>query len=260
MGRQDCTLLDQTEVLRILFYPRPDFRRDSDDDRDVTFPVAEGISIGGRLHIAEKEAPLILLFHGNGEIASDYDGIAPLYTQEGISLLIADYRGYGKSDGSPTASALLDDAMPIFHCLPDIFSERGLDGSKLYIMGRSLGSAAAIEIASQVGDNISGLIIESGFADPFRLIELLSGGLVAPQTEGANGFNNAQKMERVEVPTLLIHGEGDQIIPVANSRTLHDRCGAQQKRLVIVPEAGHNDLLYWGQDLYFGAIREFIFG
>jgi pimeloyl-ACP methyl ester carboxylesterase len=260
MSRPDCALLDQPAVLRIMFYPRPDFRPDHVDDRDVFFTVAEGIRINGRLHITGKDSPVLLLFHGNGEIASDYDDIATLYTRMGISLLIADYRGYGKSDGTPTASALIDDAMAVYREIPDLLSEHGLDGSRLFLMGRSLGSAAALEIASQAGDEIRGLIIESGFASALGLVERLGGAVPEHLKDGASGFDNDVKMERVKVPTLIIHGEADQIIPVTNGKTLHHSCGAKQKRLVIIPHAGHNDLLFRGQDIYFEAVREFVFG
>lgn len=261
MSRPDCILLDHPNVLRIVFYPRPDFRRNP-DKRDVLFPAAEkGIRVGGRIYAAGNDAPIILLFHGNGEIASDYDGIAPLYTRMGFSLIVADYRGYGKSDGTPTASDLLDDAIATYRSMPGILKERGLDASRLFIMGRSLGSAAALEIASRVGNAFSGLIIESGFASALGLIERLSGTSLPQEVKaGVSGFENVEKIRGVDVPTLIIHGEEDEIIPVENGKILYDNSAAKRKRLVLIPGAGHNDLLYFGQKPYFDAIRELVFG
>jgi len=257
VSHPDGTQLDRPEILRILFNPRPDLFSKRDDGRDVSIPVAEGVQVGGRLHVAEKDSPLILLFHGNGEIASDYDGIAPLYNAMGISLLVADYRGYGRSDGTPTSSALLDDAVATYRSVRDILSEQRLDVSRLFIMGRSLGSAAALEIASRVKNEIRGLIIESGFAYSFALIERLGGLLPARMSEEEGGFNNAGKMRQVKVPTLIIHGEDDFIIPIADGKALFDHCKAEDKRFVSIPDAGHNDLLLRGREQYFGAIREF---
>jgi pimeloyl-ACP methyl ester carboxylesterase len=259
VSRKDCLLLDQPQVLSILFYPRRDFSSGRGEGHDVTIPVAEDISIGGRLHIAREEAPLIVLFHGNGEIAADYDGIWPLYQELGISLLVMDYRGYGRSDGTPTCSALLDDSMAIYKSLPGILSAHGLENRRLFLMGRSLGSAAAVEIASHIGDEIAGLIIESGFASSVRLIERLSGGAVSAQMrEEASGFDNESKMERIIVPTLIIHGRQDMIIPFSNGEILFNACASDKKHFVPIPGAGHNDLLYLGQDLYFSAIQKFI--
>lgn len=76
---------------------------------------------------------------------------------------------------------------------------------------------------------------------------------------GARGFDNADKMARVVVPTLIIHGEADRVIPVANGNKLYESCGVERKKLVIIPTAGHNDLLYYGTKEYFGAIRELVF-
>ena len=254
-------MLDRPEVLSILFYPRRDFSSSHGEGHDVLVPVAENISIGGRLHIVDTDAPIVVLFHGNGEIASDYDGIWPLYEQIGVSLLIMDYRGYGKSDGTPTCSALLDDSMAIYKSLPYVLSKHGLDKCRLFIMGRSLGSAAAIEIASHADNEIAGLIIESGFASSLRLIERLSGGSLSPQMrEEASGFDNESKMERISIPTLIIHGEQDMIIPFSNGEILFQKCKSDKKQFVPIAGAGHNDLLYFGQDKYFSAIREFVFG
>ena len=255
--RPDCLLLDRPDALKVIFYPRRDARPELTDEFDIFFPVAEDVRLGGRLHIAEKDSPVILLFHGNGEIASDYDRERSSYKQIGVSILVVDYRGYGKSDGTPTASALLDDATATYRQVRDILSERGLDNSRLFIMGRSLGSAAALEAASHAGNGISGLIIESGFASALPFIK---GPLSDDRKGGVGGFDNAAKIKRLDVPTLIIHGQADQLIPVGNAKNLYDSCGAEQKRLVVIPNAGHNDLIYRGKDLYFSAIREFIFG
>lgn len=256
--RPDCALLDQPEALRTIFYPRRDLQ--PADELDVFFPVADGIRLGGRLHIAKKDSPVILLFHGNGEIASDYDRDSILYKEMGVSLLVVDYRGYGKSNGRPTASALLDDATAVYRQVRHVLAERGLDGSRLFIMGRSLGSAAAIEAASHAGDEIEGLIIESGFASALPFIKNKRGSLPDDLKGGADGFANAKKISRLDIPTLIIHGQADLLLPVGHGKKLYESCGGEQKRLVIIPNAGHNNLLHRGRDLYFSALREFIFG
>lgn len=257
VSRPDCSLLDRPEALKVIFSPRRDANPELTDEFDVSFPVAEDIRLGGRLHIAKKNSPVILLFHGNGEIASDYDRERSYYEQIGVSLLVVDYRGYGKSDGTPTASALLDDATVTYQQVRDILSKHGIDNPRLFIMGRSLGSAAALEAASHAGNEISGLIIESGFASALPFIK---GPLSDDMKHGVAGFDNAEKIKSLDVPTLIIHGEIDFLIPVGDAKSLYDSCGAEQKRLVVIPKAGHNDLLYRGKDLYFSAIRELIFG
>ena len=70
--------------------------------------------VGGRFHMAEKSAPNILFFHGNGEMVADYDEMGPLYNRIGINFLPVDYRGYGRSTGQPTITAMMRDCHVIF--------------------------------------------------------------------------------------------------------------------------------------------------
>ena len=251
--------LDRPEVLGVLFYPRREIGGSlmSHDVHLVRIPIAEGLSLGGKLYVASATAPVVLFFHGNGEIASDYDTISSFYTELGLTLLVIDYRGYGTSDGTPTATALLADARASFERAGDIFAEHGLEPERVYVMGRSLGSAAALEVAAHAADGrLAGLILESAFAYTFPLIERI-GFLQLPDAyEQKDGFGNIEKIERTRLPTLIIHGERDWIIPISDARALYEASPAADKKLVKVPGAGHNDLMMIGRRAYFGAISE----
>jgi hypothetical protein len=125
-------------------------------------------------------------------------------------------------------------------------------------MGRSLGSAAALEVATQRQASIAGLIIESGFSDDLALLRRLGLRLQIPSGL-AFGFGNLEKIAHVEVPTLVIHGESDTLIPLTDGRALFEACGAADKRLVRIPGGHHNDLMVVGSQRYFGAIRDLVF-
>jgi len=252
------SVLDRPEVLRVLFYPRreePTFIPPS--ARPVAFEVEPNLTIGGRLYPAGARARVILFFHGNGEIAADYDDLAPLYTRLGITLLVADYRGYGTSGGTPTASHLLTDAVAVFDQVGRVLEACGLAPSRLYVMGRSLGSAAAIEVTLHAGERLAGLIVESGFADTFGLLARL-GLRVVGADEERDGFGNAVKMSHIRTRALVIHGQSDVLIPAVDGQELHRRCAATEKELVLIPGAGHNDLMLVGVGAYFEAIRAFV--
>jgi alpha-beta hydrolase superfamily lysophospholipase len=255
------SILDHPQVLNVLFYPRKQMGLPYStlDRRDIQIDVDEGIALGGRLYPAEKEAPAILYFHGNGEIAADYDDIAPMYKQESITLLVMDYRGYGRSGGSPTAGSLLADAVTAFRALDGILSANGLSPARLYVMGRSLGSAAAIEVAMHAGDSLAGMIIESGFAHTFALLSRL-GIDIQDGDDARDGFGNLSKIKRLTLPTLIIHGQADMLIPSSDGRALYEDCAAPRKQLVVIPHAGHNDIMYIGRQQYFQAIRKFVGG
>ncbi|NJP07857.1 MAG: alpha/beta hydrolase [Chloroflexaceae bacterium] len=135
-------LLDHPDILHVVFHPRSAYSATSEspDARIVTIPVAPDVAVGGKLYPADYQSPLILYFHGNGEIADDYDDLAPLYNRIGITLLVVDYRGYGISQGTPSASTLLTDAVAVFEALPALCEDEQLAPLRTYVMGRSLGS------------------------------------------------------------------------------------------------------------------------
>jgi hypothetical protein len=253
-------ILDHPDIQRVLFHPRRDYGFDEPGVQTITVEVESGVTLGGRFYLTDNpRSPVILYYHGNGEIAADYDDIADLYTQMDMALLVMDYRGYGTSSGTPTPSNLISDANALFAGLHDIFAAYELAPAQVYVMGRSLGSVPAIEIALQGGKRLSGLIIESGFADTFGLLERL--GLQAQGVnEDQHGFGNAQKMERITTRTLILHGRNDVLIPPADGQALYDHCAASDKHLVLIPGAGHNDIMLVGMKHYFEAIRSFVFG
>jgi alpha-beta hydrolase superfamily lysophospholipase len=252
-------LLDRPEVLGVLFHPRrePGIPQLSAGVYTVRLEVEENVSVGGKIFAAAPGAPVIIFFHGNGEIAADYAPIAPLFRRLGLTLFVIDYRGYGMSDGRPTSTALLRDAWAAYQRAGEVLAARGITAERVYLMGRSLGSAAVLEIAARQSENIAGLIIESGFARTFALIERLGGIRLPHAREDRDGFGNLAKIAGVHLPTLIIHGEEDFIIPVEDGRDLYDASPAEEKHLITVPGAGHNDLMLIGRDTYFAAIAQF---
>ncbi len=251
-------LLDRRQILSALFFPR---RAEPEPDRsdilDGTIPIEGDIVLGYRLYPYKRAAPLILLFHGNGEIASDYDGLASEYHQAGASLMVVDYRGYGWSTGHPLVSALLSDTEAVYQAVPDILAKAGLPDSPIVVMGRSLGSAPALHLAHAHPDWLKGIIIESGFAHVFPLLAELG---IPVETLGhiPDPIGNVQKIQETPLPLLVSHGVRDTLIPVANGEALYTVSTAAIKRIVRIARAGHNDLLFYGMTEYFGAIAEFI--
>ena len=250
--------LDRPEILNILFHPRTCEKTPLPPGAtDIPVKMDEEATIGCRLFSAGMEAPTILFFHGNGEIVADYDEIGPRYVEAGMNFLITDYRGYGWSTGTPTASTLLDDAHTLYHFLRAWLKDQGYT-DQLFIMGRSLGSACAIELASSYNDEIKGLIIDSGFAETLPLAKSLGLDLEAMSISEKETFNNGEKIESVTRPTFILHGQQDDLIPLWQAQKLHANCGARSKELQIVPGADHNSLIAVGGIYYFNAIKTFV--
>jgi alpha-beta hydrolase superfamily lysophospholipase len=252
----DYSPLDRPEILINLFHPRPDRQRRGEQNggEDILIPVEAGVVVGAREFFRATDAPTLLFFHGNGEIVSDYDEIAPFYNGNGINFLPVDYRGYGRSTGEPTVSSMMRDAHRIFEFVRARRGDSGHTGP-LIIMGRSLGSASALELAFHHGDHIDGLIIESGFAYSAPLLRLLGVDTAALGLGESVGFENVSKIETFAKPTLIIHAENDHIIPFMDGQTLFDACPANDKILLKIPGANHNDILARGFSQYMEAIR-----
>ncbi len=254
--------LDRPEVIQNLFYPRKSKMSNNTGDsiKDGRVTVDEEVEIGYRLYIKHSSAPVLLYFHGNGEIASDYDSIASYYHNAGVSLLVVDYRGYGWSTGTPLATKLLPDAQKVLDSIDSILSDSGvIPGRALFLKGRSLGSAPAIYLAMANPDKLQGLIVESGYADAPSLFRRL--GITIPddvQDDPALPINNDEKMKKVTIPTLVIHGERDMLIPVHHGQTLYENAAAEEKDLVIISGAGHNNILFMDVSRYFDAIKKFV--
>ena len=261
----DLSPLDQPEILEIIFpvvyspfYPPNYLRSTSPDVPNYSIEVEEGIKINCGFWVSSKECPSILYFHGNGETVADYNWIAPVYHQIGINLFVADYRGYGSSNGKPTISNMLTDAHTIFNGFKEIIEKEGFTES-LFLMGRSLGSIPALELAFHYQDETRGLIIESGTANNFRGLWTYLGitDKEAIFSEESR-FLNKVKIRQVHKPTLVIHGKSDQIIPVKEGEELYRSSGAPDKRILVIPGAGHNDITIVNQSLYFDTIEQFV--
>ncbi|NLN59283.1 MAG: alpha/beta hydrolase [Deltaproteobacteria bacterium] len=252
-------LYDHPEITRRLLFPRREFIADSTNPRTFNhfIEVEPGVEIGCRFYPFGEEAPNIIYFHGNGEIASDYDFVAPMYRELGLNLFVTDYRGYGMSSGDPTPGAMIRDAHPLFRGFSGFLSERRFTG-RHYVMGRSLGSAPAIEIAYRHSKQLAGLIVESGFASARNQLRRIGMTHLLEDDLEPVGFGNDIKIGAIKIPTLIIHGEEDEIIPVGEGRSLYELSGAPLKRVCFIPRAGHNDLLIGGLKRYMDAVDTFI--
>jgi hypothetical protein len=249
---------DNPLILSFLFHPRQ-AKSGSSRMRHVTdsaIPVGEDIVLGYRLYAHKPGKPVIVYFHGNGEIAPDYDDSATLYRHAGASLLVIDYRGYGWSTGRPLVSTLLPDVEKVQQALPAILEKAKLSDSPLFVMGRSLGSACAVHWARHFPETLRGIIIESGFARAIPLLTRLGLPLIGLGSI-TEPMDNISKLREVSLPLLVIHGEEDMLIPVEEGQDLYDASSAEIKRIVRVQGAGHNDLLYYAEE-YFAAITTFI--
>ena len=255
MTRLDYSPLDHPLINQYMFYPRPDSSPPSPGALDHIFSSHDGVELCGRFYPEDQERPTVLFFHGNGEIAPEYDGISSLYNHIGLNLFVADYRGYGKSRGQPSLSALVEDTHTTIAALEDLLANKGYNPS-IYVMGRSLGAYCAVEIAAGAREKVKGMIIESGSANVGGAPQRLG----IPETPAISRLiqDHWARIRTIDTPLLTIHGDRDFLVPIDHAEELYDAVASTDKTFFTIPGAGHNDIMYVDTDGYFRAIRDFI--
>jgi pimeloyl-ACP methyl ester carboxylesterase len=253
---QDFSLLDRPEILSMMFYPRRDATPPPPGARDLMVDVGDGVSVHCRWYPRSDDSPAVLFFHGNGEVAADYDGVAPVYHQFGMSLFVADYRGYGRSGGRPSFGAMLADSLVVSDAFHGLLSEAGVTGAR-FLMGRSLGGLSAVEIAARRPERYRGLVLESATAGARGWNRFARPGDDPAPWEALLEAQRA-KLSAITLPLLSIHGEWDELIPLQTAVEIQELVGSPERTLEIIPGAGHNDLLYQGAERYFSALAAFV--
>jgi uncharacterized protein len=234
------SLFDSASFNDALFFPRLEVSPPPAGATDLRVEVDPGVHTHLRLHAAN--APLrVLLFHGNGEVISDYDQVATKFAQCGAALAITDYRGYGASTGSPTLRNALRDA---HHVLTAV---QRVDARPLVIMGRSLGGACAAELAGHKHTGVVGVIWESSGSSLAQLVRRR--GMRVPEfsADELAAFDPLPKLAKCNLPALVLHGAHDGLIRFEEAE--QTARALRTGRLVAIAERGHNDISisphYW---------------
>lgn len=220
-------------------------------------PVAvEGATLGCAYREADPDAMTIVHFHGNGETAADYlDDFAPAVGRLGYNLLLAEYRGYGMSTGTPELGRMLDD-------VGTIIAATGKPPEKLVLFGRSVGSLFALHGATTI-PGIAGLIIESGIADVLeRLLMRISPAELGASPEAFKTavmakFDHQAKLAAFHGKTAVIHARNDDLVDVSHGERLY-LWANEPKQLHIFPRGNHNTILAVNWDEYFRVVDVFM--
>ena len=227
---------------RLVFQPHAASYRD--DGRFVKIPAADGVRLTA-LYLPNPQARYTVLFsHGNAEDVGDNLDFLEGLQKAGFAVLAWDYRGYGTSAGSPSEKTLYADEQAVYEYL---VRELKTPPERILVLGRSLGSTAAVDLAAR--QPVAGLILEGALVSGQRVL------LPFPLFP-FDRFRNLEKIGRVRCPVLFIHGTADEVIPFKNGETLF-RAANQPKRNWWVQNAGHNDLAYRVGPEYGRKLQEF---
>lgn len=214
---------------------------------DVWLKTADGVRIHGWWVNPHGAHVATLLFHGNaGNLTHRSEHIREI-TSAGSALLIIDYRGYGRSQGTPTESGLYADGDAAYRYL----LEQGWKPAQIILHGESLGTTVAVDLASRLG--CGGVILEAPFTSA-RAVAARVLPLVGPLLVW--GFDSKSKIAGVKAPVLIIHGDRDEVIDFTFGRSLFD-AAREPKYFWEVQNAGHNDIIDTAGPAYGARLREF---
>lgn len=204
-----------------------------------------------------SKVPTMLYFHGNaGNIGHRLHNAQALFRHCGFNILLLEYRGYGKSQGSPSEMGLYLDSQA---GLDFLLSRRDIDRKKIIVFGRSLGGAVAIYLTASHAnrDNIMALIVENTFtAIPTMAQLMFPGASNIPILCFKNKFRSSYEIKKVKVPTLLMSGLADQLIPSSMMMELYQACGAPLKHIETFQGGTHNGT--WTCYGYYDSINKFV--
>ena len=236
-----------------IFFPDRTVNRDPSDRgldfEDVYFTTSDGVQLNGWLVPGRNDTTLLWL-HGNaGNIANRVDNIAEIHDVLGVNVFIIDYRGYGRSEGTPTERGTYLDAVAALEYLS---SREDVDPERLVLFGRSL---IAAELASQT--SIHGVILEA----PITSIQAMAkhaypflpgiGSLVRTR------YDTLSKVAGIGAPVMVLHGDQDDIAPYDMGVAVFEAISSP-KRFYRIKGAGHNDTYVMGGIPYYRALGEFL--
>lgn len=219
---------------RLVFFPERWMPPTPVGVEERTITAEDGVKIHG-WYVAAKgggPAPTVLWAHGNGGNIGGRFEIQAALAQQGLNVLAYDYRGYGKSEGSPSESGVYLDSRAAF----DSLVASGVPASRIVCLGESLGGAVTIELATE--RNCAGVAVVATFTTIAEVARAHYGPLGAL----ASGvFDSASRVGALKVPFLLAHGNRDDIVPYELGVALYE-AAPEPKEFLRVEGASHNDI------------------
>jgi fermentation-respiration switch protein FrsA (DUF1100 family) len=222
--------------------------------QDVFFPARNGKKLHGWYFSLPDASKTVLISHGNAGNLTYRAGLVKLLLQAGASVFVYDYRGYGKSTGSPSLKGLCEDADAAYNYLVEKMEVQPKD---IITFGESIGSGAACELAAN--RPCGAIILQSAYTslptlarEKMPLVRMYPNWLF-PGTK----LDNLSILKQPHPPLLLVHGEKDELISISHSEKLYEQA-VGTKYLTRLPDAGHNDIYDVNYDQYLQSLTEFI--
>jgi len=225
------------------------------DAENIQLKTDDGIQVSGWwLPAREKlnSTYTILHLHGNAGNISHRLDIAQALNRSGWNLFLLDYRGYGRSEGKPSEKGFYLDAQAAYDYL---VQEKQVLPQQLVLFGESIGCSVAIELACH--HTAWAMILQTPMTSITDMARHHYPWLLPLRALIKSRFDVLPKVEQLKIPTLIIHGTEDEIVPFEHGKKVFEYY-AGPKYFYEVPGAMHNDLFYRAGDKIMQRIQQFI--
>ncbi|MFH0989251.1 MAG: alpha/beta hydrolase [bacterium] len=218
--------------------------------QDCWFTAEDGIKLHGWYLPADSPRATLIISHGNAGNIAHRLILLKGYQRAGFNVMMYDYRGYGRSEGSPSEEGIYADGRAAYdHTL----MLKGVDSNKIILWGTSLGGAVAVDVA--LHRKAAGLILESAFSSARDVAKAAYPFLPVYLTLHTK-LNSIDKIPQVHVPLLAMHGNHDSVIPFSLGRKLYASAN-EPKEFYIIEGADHNDTYFIGGNEYLQKVQAF---
>lgn len=200
----------------------------------ITVETADGLNLQGWHRAADDpEKPTIVMFHGNAsKLEWSWDKTKD-YADAGYGVLLAGYRGYGKNPGKPTEEGLYEDGRAYLRWLGD---------TDIILYGESLGTGVSVQMATEF--DVKAVILEAPFTSTLEVAQR-SYKIFPLKALMKDQYRSIEKIDRINAPLLIVHGQRDMLIPISIGRKLFD-AAREPKQFVALPNGAHADMLDHG--------------
>lgn len=222
--------------------------------QELKIATVSGAKLDAWYFKAPGSSMVVIVNHGNAGNLLNRLFIAKSLLQSGVSVIIYDYRGYGRSEGALSLAGLKDDALAVYDYTKD---KLGYQPQQIVLYGESIGGGISSRVAEQ--RKVAGIIMHSPFtslpnvARDGSLLLRLYPESVFPQPS----YENLSYVRGAHPPLLILYGDKDHLVPPAQSRRLFTEA-SQPKTVVLVPGAGHNDMIDVNEKLYNESVDAFL--
>ena len=218
---------------------------------EVWLKTSDDVQIHGWYVSHDSAVASLIMAHGNaGNLGDRKQWLARLREEIPVNLFMFDYRGYGKSAGAPSEEGCYRDAEAAYDWM-----KTQTPNAPIVAHGHSLGGAVMIELACR--RSLAGLIVESSFTHARDMAKLMFGPVPVHWLSSMK-WASVDKVVKLSLPKLFLHGDVDRVIPFELGQELYARA-AEPKRFVALAGVDHNDTFLAGGDSYYAALRDFIF-